>query len=562
MRYLLSALLFLSQIATAQTPLDISIDSVRFHVDTTHQLVLCQADLTRQAILTDSTSVRLIVGNTTYSLRGKHTELRYQDSYSVPLRGSNYPLYFTKLPVITIQTQDSIRDTTKVDGQFTYVTNDDVLNSFIGIETRGGVSQYFPKKTYDIELREDTITEQSRDLQFGNLRKDDDWILDALYNEPLRIRSFMTHKLWLAMHQPTYQDEEPEAKAGADVMWVEVFLHGAYQGIYALSEQVDRKLLKLKKFKEGEVRGELFKAEGWSDAVLLREAPPFVATSRKWESYQMKYPTLEDATDWTNLHSFVSFVADADSSLFVETIDRQFDLSNALDYFMLMNAVRAGDNYGKNIYIARYNQKTPYFYVPWDLDATWGQRWDGAVENITDDILYNGLYQRLIRLNAQTFNERLTLRWNELRNSILSDANVMNLIDETHRALLDNNIYEREQLVWKEYTYDPTSTSYLKSWTQRRFAYLDEYFYDPVLSVDEPEKEERVDLYPNPASGYFKVNLPHHRPMAYQLINAYGAVVRTVIISPNDATVDVATLPQGYYVFRTENIVKRILITD
>lgn len=563
MRYLFFVLLLLSQGVLAQSTIDITVDSIRFRVDTTNQLILCQVNLARYTTFGDSTRVQLVVGDATYPVVEKQVGLSYLNSYPVQKEDSVYRLFFTQLPVISIHSQDSIVDLKKVNAQFMYVADDQVLTSTIGIETRGGSSQYFPKKTFDIGLRKDTTTEESRDLQFGKLRDDDDWILDALYNEPIRIRSFMAHKLWLAMHQPTYQDKELEAKAGADVMWVEVFLQDTYRGIYALSEQVDRKLLKLKKFKEGEIRGELFKTEHWSDAVLLRKAPPYDTTARDWEFYQMKYPDKEDTTDWTSLHRFVSFVVNADSASFTDSINSLFDLSNAVDYFIWLNILRAIDNYGKNIYVARYTKDSPYFYVPWDLDATWGQRWDGLEEDITNNILRNGLYLRLVQWNAQEFNERAIQRWYELRRGgVLSDEAITHLIDETHATLLDNNIYEREQIVWKEYTYDSASIAYLKSWTERRLAYLDEYFYDPVLSTENPTEKEAVVLYPNPAYSTLTVKTTHHRPMPYQLINIHGAVVQSGTIRPDDPTIEVAGLRRGYYIFRAHDIAERVLIAD
>ena len=563
MRYAFFLLILFYQTSLGQNILSLAVDQDHFRTDETNKLILCQADLTTYQFIPDSLSVRLVLGDDIYQLAEKQTQLSYRSSYLVHNDNTYYRLFFTQLPVISIYSQDAIVDPKKVNAQFTYVANDQVLTSFIGIETRGGYSQYFPKKTYDIELRKDTITGESRDLQFGKLRDDDDWILDALYNEPIRIRSFMTHKLWLAMHQPTYQDKEPEAKAGADVMWVEVFLQDTYRGIYALSEQVDRKLLKLKKFKEGEVRGELFKGEHWSDAVLLWRAPPFDTTARDWESYQMKYPDQEDTTDWTSFHRFVSFVVNADSVSFTDSIGSQFNLSNAADYFILMNVTRATDNRGKNIYVARYTKDASYFYVPWDLDGTWGQRWDGAEEDVTDDILSNGMYKKLIKLNAQEFNERLVQRWYELRRGgVLSDEAIADLIDETHATLLDNNIYEREQLVWKKYAYDSTSITYLKSWIERRLAYLDEYFYDPVLSTENPTQKERVTLYPNPTNSSLTVAISHYRPMQYQLINIHGAIVRSGTISSDNLTINVAGLRPGYYIFRAQDIAERVLVTD
>ena len=60
------------------------------------------------------------------------------------------------------------------------------------------------------------------------------------------MRSFITNKLWNKIHQPHYSNRAPEAAAGADLMFVEVFLNRSYNGLYQLSEQVSRELLQLK----------------------------------------------------------------------------------------------------------------------------------------------------------------------------------------------------------------------------------------------------------------------------------------------------------------------------
>ena len=224
MRYLLFTLLLLSQNGLAQSTLDITVDPVRFQVDATNRLILCQTDLAPYAEIGDSTQVQLLVGNALYPITEKQVGLTYQSSYAVQREEGTYQLFFTQLPIIAIATNFAIVDEPKVLASFQYIDEEQEITSSIGIEVRGGFSQTFPKKTFDLEFWEDDSGENTRDVQFGTMREDDDWILDALYNEPIRVRSLMAHNTWVKMHQPTYQAEEPEAESGADVTWVEVFV--------------------------------------------------------------------------------------------------------------------------------------------------------------------------------------------------------------------------------------------------------------------------------------------------------------------------------------------------
>src|SRR5690625_6397633 len=99
----------------------------------------------------------------------------------------------------------------------------------------------------------------------------------------------------------------------------------------------------------------------------------------------MKYPKAEGVIDWEDLFEFVTFVMESDDQEFEDNIEKHFDLENAVNYLIFVNALRAPDNLQKNIYTARYDSGTPYFFTACDLD---GVLW----------ILYNGT--RMIEVHS------------------------------------------------------------------------------------------------------------------------------------------------------------------
>ena len=301
------------------------------------------------------------------------------------MSSDQFVLYFTPLPIISIETNNIIVDEPKVQAVFTYSDNEQTLSSNIGIEIRGGASQSYPKKTYDIEFWDDETGNLNVDMKFGQLREDDDWILDALYNEPLRLRSYTANKLWKQIQVPYYVNYEPKAKPGADVMYVEMFLNGVYNGLYNLSEPIDRKQLKIKKFNDN-LRGELYKGYTWG-ASTFTSLPSYNNNSRVWGGYEFEYPKSSEITDWSSLYQFTNFVINSSELEFENDIWSRFEKDNFINYFLFLNLIRATDNTGKNIYLAKYKQGEPYFYIPWDLDGCFGTIWNGTNSNITDDIL-------------------------------------------------------------------------------------------------------------------------------------------------------------------------------
>lgn len=464
-------------------------------------------------------------GGNNYSFLSIPSSLEYSNSYVIEELNTSkqYTLYFTQLPIILIASDDTIVDEPKVLASLVYTDDEQTVTSDIGIELRGGSSQVYPKKTYDLEFWEDSTGVENRDMQFGELREDDDWILDALYNEPLRIRSYTANKLWKQIHTPYYIGFEPDAKSGADVMYVEIFLNGHYNGVYNLSEQVDRKQLKLESF-YGNMKGELYKGYSWG-ASTFTSLPPYDNSSRAWSGYEFEYPDEDQTTDWNNLYQFTDFVMNSTQLDFASNIWHEFVEDNFIDYFLFLNLIRATDNTGKNIYLGKYKKNEPYYYIPWDLDGCFGTIWSGTNENITNDILTNGFMDRIIYENPNNTFTEIANTWFEYRNYIFSFDSLSNSIANQYNFLQDNKVYEREFLVYSNYSFDNQSLVYTLNWLEDRLEYLDIYFGN-VLSMNSIITSNNFKIYPNPATHNIHINsLKELNDKNYKIFNSLGQLV-------------------------------------
>ncbi|MFB9053037.1 CotH kinase family protein [Formosa undariae] len=532
--------------------LTLQAEAHKFNIDQSKTLVISQIkDIDTYTNLSSQYSnLELILGEEKFIFKTIPNQLTTTEAYSITNSETaiNYTLYFTALPLISISTENIIVDEPKVYADFYYADDTQILSSKIGIEIRGGVSQSYPKKTYDLEFWEDELGDDTRDISFGNLRSDDDWIIDALYNEPLRLRSYTANKLWLEMHKPTYLDEEPDAKSGADVFYVEVFLNGAYNGIYNLSEQVDKKQLELKSNKE-EIRGELFKGVNWG-ASTFTALPSYDNSNEMWSGYEVKYPKADEIIDWENVYQFTNFVMNATDLEFNLGIWDKFNRDNYIDYFIFLNLIRATDNTGKNIYLAKYTTDEPYFYVPWDLDGCFGTIWNGANEDITNDILTNGFMSRVIELNPDNITEDISNRWVALRQDVLTYDALSQSISNQYNDLKSNNIYKREALVYPNYTFGEDDLVYTLNWLENRLAFLDTYF-ENALSTEETHLNS-LTIYPNPA--IHKLNIPNYSQIfgkPFKIYNTLGQLSGEGIIKSDYISVDY--LQAGIYVLQIEH---------
>ncbi len=399
----------------------------------------------------------------------------------IPSQNSNFALYFSELPIISITTNYTIVDDPCVLAYFKMIeTNQNVVESNIGIQNRGAFSQSWPKKPMEIEFWKDQTGTETVDYSLLGMVKNDAWNLQAMYNEPLRIRSKTNNELWRMINQLHYQAKEPDAINGIRMKYVELFLNNEYRGLYCIGEKVSRKQLKLKKH-NGSIRGELYKGITWG-ASTFSYAIDYDNNSLIWSGFEYKHP--DEEINWANIHGLVSFVVNSTNKVFFDDYKNRFELDNLVDYYIFINLLRATDNTGKNLYIAKYDSNTKYFYVPWDLDGSFGTIYDGTNVNITNDILTNGFYGRLIYdFSPNGFREKLETKWLALRSGVIKHDFLMSLFTSNHDYLKNNGVYERENLAWTNYTYNNTNLDYMSDWITNRLAYLDKIFTKGISST-------------------------------------------------------------------------------
>ncbi|QJD80168.1 CotH kinase family protein [Spirosoma rhododendri] len=449
-----------------------SVSADRYRVDAANQLILCNKLPT--ATNTQPLSVTL---DQVYTFPDSVTTLKRGVFYPVDRNGVTYSLMFTALPMLNIQTRG--KDIVNTPAIMTKLTIADTTGStrlkWSQVNIRGAYTSTLPKKPYKVVFYTDSTGRITKDTALFGMREDSEWLLLAMYNEPLRVNNATSHALWLKMYKLYYASQETDAVPGIRTRYVDVFLNGVYNGIYLLTEPMDRKQLKLKKTNtNGSVRGELYKSVNWTDATLFTGVPSLDGANRDtWAGYELKYPN--DTTFWSNLYGLTDFVVNSNSDQFKSKLSTRWQTDNLIDYFLFLNLIRAADNRGKNLYIARYKENEPYIYIPWDLDGTFGYMWAGNRDETTTDILSNGLYDKLLGLNPGSFQERAKTRWFALRKGVFDAGALKSSLTANVQRLTNEGAYRREGRIWP--TPNVTDeTSYATGWIDRRLSYLDGYF--------------------------------------------------------------------------------------
>jgi len=447
---------------------------------------------------------------------------------TLQLRGEEYTFFRSEMPLITIHTDGPIVNSPAVHGIISVAdANGNVIDMHAGFKIRGTSSQQYDKKSYRVELWADETGVEMVDTTFLGLRSDDDWNLEAMWSQPLRLRDKVANELWMEMYQLPYAVSEPEALPGIRMEYADVFINDSYVGVYALTERMDRKQLKLRKF-NGEIRGVLYKGNG-EGAPTFESLPEYDNTSDTWDNYEWVYPNEDEATNnWSHLYSFTNFVMNASDNVFYSQYSAQFDKNNAIDYFLFINALKAMDNMGRNLFMARYKKTGTYFYLPWDLDAIWGLDTDGNQTHFSGELKSNGFFDRLMSdCTTNGFVASAQTRYNALRNSILTQDHIMELVQNQYDELLENGAYDREHEAWPSFTVDENQIKYMSDWIEHRFNYLDAEINAGcgTWDVEEVVDNQFVDIFPNPAHDRINIRFDEAGEASVALYDMMGRKV-------------------------------------
>ncbi len=462
------------------------------------------------------------------------------------------------------------------------------------LKHRGATASGKPKKAYAVKIIDDLG--ESKDVSFLGLRSDNNWILDAAYVDRSRMRNRVSTDLWNDFASPSFiKADEPKSLNGTRGGFVEVLLNGAYNGLYCMTEKIDRKQLQIRKFKtetNGDItlRGLLYKSNQWSYSVLMGHSAgskyypmnsptDFSNYSATWDNWEMKYPDLEDGEpiDWAPLWNAINLVASANDRTFQTDVDKYFDLPVLLDYYLLLDLTLATDNHGKNLYWYCYNKQlgTPdskgntavkLSLVPWDFDGCWGRRWDGssnynrADQDLTTMLwnLENGeltLYKRLRELDYKGWNDSLALRYATLRQGAFHADSLKARFHAYFDQFDVSGAGDREDTRWVKN--DATTLDFaaerifLDNWIDKRLTYLDEQYDIATVGIRVDEADDTFSA----TGGRGAILFRSAEARRVSLYDAAGRLVRHADL--REGYTEVNNLPRGIYVVEGRKVMVR-----
>lgn len=387
--------------------------------------------------------------------------------------------------------------------------------SLIKAKWRGGSTNTADKHKRNYKIKSINFKGKSQDISLLGMREDNNWIMDAGQIDLFRLRNRIATEIWNDFAtKPYYASKEPKAKSGVAGKVVEVILNNEYRGIYSLTEAMDRKELKLKKYddKNQEFHGHLWKVSSWDKATFFDIDKDYDNTLETWHAFETKYPDIEDVnpTDYSPLYEAIDFVVNSNDETFKKEVGDYFDIPVLIDYQLFQETLKPVDNNGKNMYWGIYDvaKGKKLTLAIWDLDASVGQDWHCSTPLHPDYVLPNtdlgvkdgfNLYHRLSSLNVDNYNEKVASRYQELRKTYFSEENLISRYQGYYDMLVKSGAASREECKWSKdsdiggYPLNfKSEIEYIKNWIINRLNYLDTNQFPISTNISEIHQKESL----------------------------------------------------------------------
>lgn len=387
--------------------------------------------------------------------------------------------------------------------------------SLIKAKWRGGTTNTADKHKRNYKIKPLNFKGKGQDISLLGMREDNNWILDAGQIDLFRLRNRIATEIWNDFAtKPYYASKEPKTKSGVAGKVVEVILNNEYRGIYSLTEAMDRKELKLKKYddKNQEFHGHLWKVSSWDKAQFWEIDKDYDNTQETWHAFETKYPDIEDVnpTDYSPLYEAIDFVVNSNDETFKKEVGDYFDIPVLIDYQLFLETLKPVDNNGKNMYWGIYDvaKSKKLTLAIWDLDASVGQDWHCSTPLHPDYVLPNtdlgvkdvfNLYHRLSSLNVDNYNEKVASRYQELRKTYFSEENLISRYQGYYDMLVKSGAASREECQWSKdsdiggYPLNfKSEIEYIKNWIINRLNYLDTNQFPISTNISEIHQKESL----------------------------------------------------------------------
>ena len=267
-------------------------------------------------------------------------------------------------------------------------------------------------------------------------------LLPMVYDKPL-MRDKLSWEIYAALvgDDPIFAPRKTQH--------VELFVNDEYFGVYLMVNLMDGKrelaLAGESHLREDSVYRSTFLAYYPRRERMTVDDPLIYQNSF---GYDLRY-TTKIGSEFADLQPYLALLTEEDDAVFARRALEMVDLDQLLRYVLFVQACGLTDNFNNNMYIwaEKKQDGRRYWFYPWDLDMSWGNRKDHVGKDFSY-WLYFPFADRLINLDAGGARGRLAQIWQEMRAEIFTQENIAGMLERYAMELSESGAMVRNEMRW------------------------------------------------------------------------------------------------------------------
>lgn len=449
----------------------------------------------------------------------------------------------SNLPILIINTYGiGIPDEPKITAEIKVINNPSGINNVndttyeydgrIGIEIRGNTAKMFDKKSYTIETRTDTGS--NNNVPLLGMPKENDWVLHGPYSDKSLMRNVIAYHIGNGM-----------GRWSPRTAFCEVVVNDIYKGVFTFVEKIkrDKNRVDIAKLTAKDTTGDQLTGGYILSIDRLQEdswISPFMGRTNSVE-VPISYvdPKFDELTEHQSEY-IKEYVTEFEYVLHgvnykdpVQGYQQFIDVESFIDYFIITELSRDLDGYRVSVFFHKDKDSkggkltmNPF----WDYNLCFGNAnffGGGETSGWAEEGIGVGDWYEIPfwwdRFRTDPYWETtLKYRWEDLRKEVLDKSSLFAFIDSCALFLDDAQARNFDQYdilgknIWPNNFVGETyadEIQYLKNWISQRIIWLDNQIDDIVPSYERTDINDlehaglNVLVYPNPFSEYLYLDL-------------------------------------------------------
>lgn len=350
--------------------------------------------------------------------------------------------------------------------------NGDAQHLYGLVTYQGNFTAQFPRKNLEVTFYDDMNLTQPHPLSFGGWQPRTKFSLRADYYDQTHVRNTTGFKLWreLLASETDYQAHSRDKEMLGTIQGTPVIVNidGNNQGLYTLFSYFNADSLKLDPTDDHEIL--LLALNGEIGGKYLAFGNSFAYLNESdFDVMSSQYPSNQHLQDDTN--RLMRFINQTSDDEFREHAHEYFSPLNLIDYLLFIGTLNAYDNEAHNMSAFTYDGKFWLFSLL-DLDISFNIEARGALLTNNEPLLKN-IQAPLMKRISQCFTDEVKQRWQELRQSTLSETHILDTYQQAMDKIGDDN-YVNDQATWKSPTGVTSSYRNVKKFLDKQLPACDD----------------------------------------------------------------------------------------